>query len=43
LRDDAALKPWIAQLTRRAAIDRLPPDVREVPALDPDRLTGRRA
>jgi RNA polymerase sigma-70 factor (ECF subfamily) len=40
LRDDAALKPWIAQLTRRAAIDRLRSDVREAPTLDPERLPG---
>lgn len=32
LRDDGALKPWIAQLSRRAAIDRLRADAREVPA-----------
>jgi RNA polymerase sigma-70 factor (ECF subfamily) len=32
LREDGALKPWIAQLTRRAAIDRLRADAREVPA-----------
>jgi RNA polymerase sigma-70 factor (ECF subfamily) len=40
LRDDAALKPWIAQLTRRAAIDRLRSEVREVSALDADRLAS---
>ncbi len=33
LRDEAALKPWIAQLTRRASIDRLRADQRELPAL----------
>jgi RNA polymerase sigma-70 factor (ECF subfamily) len=33
LRDDGALKPWIAQLTRRAAIDRLRADACELPAL----------
>ena len=33
LRDKRALKPWIAQLTRRAAIDRLRADARELPAL----------
>jgi RNA polymerase sigma factor (sigma-70 family) len=32
LRDDEALRPWIAQLTRRAAIDRLRADAREQPA-----------
>jgi RNA polymerase sigma-70 factor (ECF subfamily) len=31
LREDGALKPWIAQLTRRAAIDRLRADARELP------------
>jgi RNA polymerase sigma-70 factor (ECF subfamily) len=33
LRDEGALKPWIAQLTRRAAIDRLRADQRELLAL----------
>jgi RNA polymerase sigma-70 factor (ECF subfamily) len=33
LREEGALKPWIAQLARRAAIDRLRADAREVPAL----------
>src|SRR4051794_41908735 len=28
LRDDEAVRPWIAQLTRRAGIDRLPPRAR---------------
>ena len=32
LRDGGALKPWIAQLTRRAAVDRLRADGREVRA-----------
>jgi RNA polymerase sigma-70 factor (ECF subfamily) len=40
LRDAAALKPWIAQLTRRAAIDRLRSDAREAASLDVDRLSG---
>lgn len=40
LRDEAALKPWIAQLTRRAAIDRLRSEVRETTALDADLLSG---
>jgi RNA polymerase sigma-70 factor, ECF subfamily len=40
LRDEAALKPWIAQLTRRAAIDRLRSDVRETPTLEAERLAG---
>lgn len=39
LRDDAALKPWIAQLTRRAAIDRLRADDRERPAPDADEVS----
>jgi RNA polymerase sigma-70 factor (ECF subfamily) len=33
LRDERALKPWIAQLTRRAAIDRLRADAREIPTM----------
>jgi RNA polymerase sigma-70 factor (ECF subfamily) len=33
LREDGALKPWIAQLTRRSAIDRLRADAREFPPL----------
>jgi RNA polymerase sigma-70 factor (ECF subfamily) len=32
LQDERALKPWIAQLTRRTAIDRLRADARELPA-----------
>lgn len=44
LRNDAALKPWIAQLTRRASIDRLRaearesllPDAENLPHEDPD-------
>src|SRR6476661_10737858 len=32
LRDDAALKPWLAQLTRRLCIDRLRAASRERPA-----------
>jgi RNA polymerase sigma-70 factor (ECF subfamily) len=39
LRDEAALKPWIAQLTRRAAIDRLRSDAHDPAALDVDRLS----
>jgi RNA polymerase sigma-70 factor (ECF subfamily) len=35
LRDEGALKPWIAQLTRRACIDRLRSGSREVPVEDP--------
>jgi len=33
LRDEGALRPWIAQMTRRAAIDRLRSDTRESPSL----------
>jgi DNA-directed RNA polymerase specialized sigma24 family protein len=40
LRDEAALKLWIAQLPRRAAIDRIRADVRETPALDAELLSG---
>jgi RNA polymerase sigma factor (sigma-70 family) len=40
LRDEAALKPWIAQLTRRAAIDRLRSDAHETATLDVDRLSA---
>lgn len=32
LRSDAAVRPWIAQLTRRCAVDRLRASGREVPA-----------
>ena len=32
LRDDDALRPWLAQLTRRACIDRLRAQAREVPS-----------
>jgi RNA polymerase sigma factor (sigma-70 family) len=38
LREDGALKPWIAQLTRRAAIDRLRADARELPALGAENM-----
>ena len=34
LRDDEAVRPWIAQLTRRACIDRLRAGARERPAED---------
>src|SRR5262245_16762810 len=34
LRDDAAVKPWLAQLTRRLCIDRLRASARERPAAD---------
>jgi RNA polymerase sigma-70 factor (ECF subfamily) len=36
LRDASSLKPWIAQLTRRAAVDRLRADAREVSSLADD-------
>src|ERR687888_1918672 len=32
LRDDAAVRPWIAQLTRRLCLDRLAANAREEPA-----------
>src|SRR5881409_4085407 len=34
LRDDAAVRPWLAQLTRRLCIDRLRAAARERPAPD---------
>src|SRR6478735_9265994 len=34
LRDDAALKPWLAQLTRRLCIDRLRAGSRERPVAE---------
>jgi RNA polymerase sigma-70 factor (ECF subfamily) len=37
LRDDAAIRPWIAQLTRRLAIDRLRARAREEPREEPGR------
>lgn len=40
LREDGALKPWIAQLTRRAAIDRLRADARELPAWGAEDVPG---
>jgi RNA polymerase sigma factor (sigma-70 family) len=36
LRDDAAVRPWLAQLTRRLCIDRLRATAREHPAADAD-------
>jgi RNA polymerase sigma factor (sigma-70 family) len=36
LRKDDAIRPWIAQLTRRLSIDRLRSAAREVPAADTD-------
>jgi RNA polymerase sigma factor (sigma-70 family) len=38
LRDDGALKPWLAQLARRAAVDRLRADGRGASALDADAM-----
>jgi RNA polymerase sigma factor (sigma-70 family) len=35
LRDDAALRPWIAQLTRRLCIDSISRSGREQPAAEP--------
>src|SRR6266536_4404537 len=34
LRDDAAVRPWLAQLTRRLCVDRLRAAARERPASD---------
>jgi len=36
LRDDAALRPWLAQVTRRLCIDKLRASSREQPAADED-------
>jgi RNA polymerase sigma factor (sigma-70 family) len=36
LRDDAAVRPWLAQLTRRLCIDRLRAGARERPVVDED-------
>src|SRR6478609_10432068 len=40
LRNDDAIRPWLAQLTRRLCIDRLRENTREVPAeeVEPDGL-----
>jgi RNA polymerase sigma factor (sigma-70 family) len=35
LRDDAAIRPWLAQLTRNACVDRLRRSAREQPAEEP--------
>ena len=35
LRDDAAVRPWLAQLTRNACVDRLRASAREHPAEEP--------
>lgn len=40
LRDDAALRPWIGQLTRRLCIDKLRSGSREQPVEEDDVLTG---
>jgi RNA polymerase sigma factor (sigma-70 family) len=40
LRDDAALRPWIGQLTRRLCIDKLRGSAREQPAEDEALLAG---
>jgi RNA polymerase sigma factor (sigma-70 family) len=41
LRDDAAIRPWLAQLTRRLCIDRLRSGGREEPAGElPERVAG---
>jgi RNA polymerase sigma factor (sigma-70 family) len=36
LRDDAAVRPWIAQLTRRLCLDQIREDAREAPIADPE-------
>jgi RNA polymerase sigma factor (sigma-70 family) len=40
LRDDAAVKPWLAQLTRRLCIDRLRASARERPVADEELAAG---
>jgi RNA polymerase sigma factor (sigma-70 family) len=40
LRDDAALRPWIGQLTRRLCIDRIRGTSREQPVEDTELLAG---
>jgi RNA polymerase sigma factor (sigma-70 family) len=35
LRDDTAIRPWLAQLTRNACVDRLRTSARELPAEEP--------
>ena len=40
LRDDAAVKPWLAQLTRRLCIDRLRASSRERPVADEELAVG---
>ena len=40
LRDDAAIRPWLGQLTRRLCIDHLRSGAREQPADDPLEVAG---
>src|SRR5512133_4314929 len=40
LRDDAAVRPWLAQLTRRLCIDRLRAGARERPAAEEELGAG---
>jgi len=40
LRDDAAVRPWLAQLTRRLCIDRLRATAREYPVAEEELLGG---
>ncbi len=40
LRDDAAVRPWLAQLTRRLCIDRLRATARERPVADEELIGG---
>src|SRR6184192_2154800 len=40
LRDDAAVRPWLAQLTRRLCIDRLRAAARELPVADEELIAG---
>src|SRR3954451_13988178 len=40
LRDDAAVRPWLAQLTRRLCIDRLRATARERPVAEEELETG---
>lgn len=40
LRDDAAVRPWLAQLTRRLCIDKLRATARERPVTDDELVTG---
>jgi RNA polymerase sigma-70 factor (ECF subfamily) len=39
LRDPGSLKPWIAQITRMAAVDSLRAQARELPSVEADRVT----